>query len=111
MVGVSVNCQGKDGSEGAAVGLQRLGAENSGSQEDGRVKDRDAAIIADCNEPSVLQSGKEIKAKVSYGQRHLAKAAGFHWNSLVPQAWVRHLSTSQRERLPFPVELVDKVNG
>ena len=71
----------------------------------------DAAIIADCNEPPVLQSGKETKAKVSYGQRHLAKAAGFHWNSLVPQAWVRHLSTSQRERLPFPVELVDKVNG
>ena len=48
------------------------------------------------------------KAKVSYGQRHLAKAAGFHWNSLVPQAWARRLSTSQRERLPFPVEPVEE---
>ena len=44
------------------------------------------------------------KAKVSYEQRHLAKMADFHWNSLVPQAWARRLSAAQRERLCFPVE-------
>ena len=51
------------------------------------------------------------KAKVSYEQRHLAKTAGFHWNSLVPGAWARRLSDAQRERLSFPVELVDTSNG
>lgn len=51
------------------------------------------------------------KAKVSYEQRHLAKTEGFHWNSLVPGAWARRLSDAQRERLPFPVERVDRANG
>ena len=49
------------------------------------------------------------KAKVSYEQRHLAKAAGFHWNSLVAGAWARRLSDAQRERLSFAVELVDEL--
>ena len=51
------------------------------------------------------------KARVSYEQRHMAKAAGFHWNSLVPGAWARRLSVSQRERLSFPVELVSDSYG
>ena len=53
------------------------------------------------------QPRRLYKAKVSYEQRHLAKTAGFHWNSLVPGAWARRLSASQRERLSFPVEPVD----
>ena len=57
------------------------------------------------------QPRRLYRAKVSYEQRHLARAAGFHWNSLVPGAWARRLSVSQRERLCFPVEPVDDTHG
>jgi len=74
-----------------------------------------AQILSRCTDLEGLllearQPKQLYKAKVSYEQRHLAKAAGFHWNSLVPGAWARRLSSTQRERLSFPVELVDNPN-
>ncbi len=72
-----------------------------------------AQVLARCADLEGLlleaqQPRRLYKAKVSYGQRNLAKAAGFHWNSLVPQAWSRRLSASQLERISFPIELVDE---
>ncbi|MCY4173004.1 MAG: 3'-5' exonuclease [Cyanobacteria bacterium MAG CAR3_bin_5] len=74
-----------------------------------------AQILSRCTDLEGLllearQPRQLYKAKVSYEQRRLAKAAGFHWNSLAPGAWARHLSPTQRERLSFPVELVDSPN-
>ena len=63
-------------------------------------------LLVEARQPCQL-----YRAKVSYEQRHLAKTAGFHWNSLVPGAWARRLSPNQRARLPFPVELVDTASG
>lgn len=75
-----------------------------------------AQVFSRCTDlEGLLQEARQprqlYRAKVSYEQRHLAKRAGFHWNSLVPNAWARRLSTAQRERLTFPVELVDTANG
>ncbi|KKZ12681.1 MAG: DNA polymerase III subunit epsilon [Candidatus Synechococcus spongiarum SP3] len=72
-----------------------------------------AQVLSRCGDLEGLllearQPRQLYRAKVSYEQRHLAKAAGFHWNSLVPGAWARRLSASQREHLSFPVELVDE---
>ena len=75
-----------------------------------------AQVFSRCSDPEGLllearQPRQLYKAKVSYEQRHLARAAGFHWNSLVPGAWARRLSPSQRERLCFPVEPVEEPCG
>lgn len=75
-----------------------------------------AQVLSRCTDLEGLlleacQPRQLYKAKVSYEQRHLAKAAGFHWNSLVPGAWARRLSVSQREQLSFPVEMVNDANG
>lgn len=75
-----------------------------------------AQILSRCTDLEGLllearQPRQLYKANVGYEQRHLAKAAGFHWNSLVPGAWARRLSTVQRECLSFPVELVNESNG
>ena len=80
-----------------------------------------AQVLSRCTdlEKLLLEAGQPkqlYKAKVSYDQRHLAKAAGFLWDreGLVRGAWARRLSASQVKqleqlgRLLFPIEPVDE---
>lgn len=54
-------------------------------------------------QPKVL-----VKALVSFAQKDLAKAAGFHWDKadLVPRAWAKRALPDELEDLPFEVEVV-----
>jgi len=47
------------------------------------------------------------KALVSYEERSLAKNAGFRWNSPVPGAWSRKLTTDEAKNLDFRVEILN----
>jgi len=49
------------------------------------------------------------KALVSYGDRQLAKDAGFKWNQLVPNAWARKMTEDELVGLPFQVQKVRDV--
>ena len=44
-----------------------------------------------------------VIALVSYDDRHLAKDAGFVWDSLVSKAWAKRMPIEDTESLPFPV--------
>jgi DNA polymerase-3 subunit epsilon len=46
---------------------------------------------------------------VGYGERQLAKQAGFRWNDPVEGAWTRRLSARQVQRLglPFAIEVLE----
>ncbi|MEB3266004.1 MAG: 3'-5' exonuclease [Cyanobacteriota bacterium] len=54
-----------------------------------------------------LEPRKLYRARVSYGDRHLAREAGFRWNDPVAGAWSRRLSQRDLETLPFAVEPID----
>ena len=59
-----------------------------------------------------LEPRRLMRAQVSYDQRHLAKEAGFRWNSPVAGAWTRRLSEREVSELDFPVVYIDReVNG
>lgn len=47
-----------------------------------------------------------VKALVSFEDKGLAKAAGFHWDSVVPRAWAKRMPREDAEALPFAVEVV-----
>lgn len=44
-----------------------------------------------------------VIAMVGYNDRHLAKDAGFVWDSLVSKAWAKRMPLEDAEALPFPV--------
>ena len=44
-----------------------------------------------------------VIALVSYDDRHMAKDAGFVWDSLVSKAWAKRMPLEDTEALPFPV--------
>lgn len=60
---------------------------------------------------AALEPRQLYRARVSYGDRQLAREAGFRWNEPVAGAWSRRLSTREVEALPFPVELVAVADG
>ena len=66
----------------------------------GKVPDLDYQL-ARAARPKVL-----VKALVSFDQKDLAKAAGFHWDSVVPRAWARRMPAEDTEALPFAVEVL-----
>jgi DNA polymerase-3 subunit epsilon len=47
-----------------------------------------------------------VIALVSYDDRHLAKDAGFVWDSLVSKAWAKRMPLEDAEALPFAVEVL-----
>ncbi len=46
-----------------------------------------------------------VIAMVGYNDRHLAKDAGFVWDSLVSKAWAKRMPLEDAEALPFPVTI------
>tara|TARA_Y100001968_G_scaffold315932_1_gene343118 strand:- start:3017 stop:3772 length:756 start_codon:yes stop_codon:yes gene_type:complete len=54
-----------------------------------------------------LEPRRLFRAQVSYDERHLAKKAGFRWNSPVQGAWTRRLSEREILNLDFSVVPVD----
>lgn len=66
-----------------------------------------AEVFSRCDElPRLLQEAREprqlLRAVVGYGDRQLAKQAGFRWNDPVEGAWTRRLSARQLQRLSLP---------
>jgi DNA polymerase-3 subunit epsilon len=73
-----------------------------------------AEVFRRCDDlPRLLQEAREprrlLRAVVSYGDRQLAKQAGFRWNDPVEGAWTRRLSDRQLQRLalPFATEVLE----
>ena len=54
-----------------------------------------------------LEPKRLYRARLSYGERHRAKEAGFRWNDPVQGAWSRRLSDREAQALPFPVQEVE----
>lgn len=55
-------------------------------------------LLLDAQTPQKLYA-----AVVSYGSRHLAKAAGFQWQAHMPREWTRYLREDEIQALPFLV--------
>ena len=71
-----------------------------------------AEVFARCDDLELLlQRGLEprrlMRAKVSFDERHQAKAAGFRWNDPIKGAWTRRLSERECAELAFPVAPVE----
>ena len=73
-----------------------------------------AEVFRRCDElPRLLDEAREprqlLRAVVGYGDRQLAKQAGFRWNDPIEGAWTRRLSARQLERLalPFATEVLE----
>jgi DNA polymerase III subunit epsilon len=66
----------------------------------GKVPDLEAQL-ARAARPKVT-----VIALVSYDNRHLAKDAGFVWDSLVSKAWAKRMPLEDAEALPFAVEVL-----
>ena len=71
-----------------------------------------AEVFARCDDLELLlQRGLEprrlMRAKVSFDERHQAKAAGFRWNDPIKGAWTRRLSERECAELEFPVAPVE----
>ena len=71
-----------------------------------------AEVFRRCDDlEALLRMGLEprqlMRARVSYDDRHLAKAAGFRWNEPVKGAWCRRLSEREAAALDFPVAPVE----
>lgn len=56
-----------------------------------------------------LEPRRLYRARVSYGDRHLAREAGFRWNEPVAGAWSRRLSQREVAGLSFAVEALDEL--
>jgi DNA polymerase-3 subunit epsilon len=56
---------------------------------------------------AALEPRRLYRARLSYAERHRAKAAGFRWNDPVQGAWTRRLSQRELEALTFPVQAVE----
>ncbi|BEV36390.1 3'-5' exonuclease [Synechococcus sp. M16CYN] len=75
-----------------------------------------AEVFARCDDlEQALLQGLEprqlMRAHVPYGQRHLAREAGFRWNDPIKGAWTRRLSNRERQNLSFAVVPVEMENG
>ena len=71
-----------------------------------------AEVFARCDDlEHLLERGLEprqlMRARVSFDERHLAKAAGFRWNDPIKGAWTRRLSAREVAELEFPVAPVE----
>jgi DNA polymerase-3 subunit epsilon len=71
-----------------------------------------AEVFARCDDlEQLLERGLEprqlMRARVSFDERHLAKAAGFRWNDPFKGAWTRRLSAREVAELEFPVAPVE----
>ncbi len=71
-----------------------------------------AEVFARCDDlEQLLERGLEprqlMRARVSFEERHLAKAAGFRWNDPIKGAWTRRLSDREVAELEFPVAPVE----
>ena len=71
-----------------------------------------AEVFARCDDlEQLLERGLEprqlMRARVSFDERHLAKAAGFRWNDPIKGAWTRRLSDREVAELEFPVAPVE----
>lgn len=71
-----------------------------------------ADVFARCDDlEELLLRGMEprqlMRARLSFEERHLAKAAGFRWNDPVKGAWTRRLSEREILELDFPVVMVE----
>ena len=71
-----------------------------------------AEVFARCDDlEQLLERGLEprqlMRARVSFDERHLAKAAGFRWNDPIKGAWTRRLSDREIAALEFPVAPVE----
>ena len=71
-----------------------------------------ADVFARCEDlEHLLERGLEprqlMRARVSFDERHLAKAAGFRWNDPIKGAWTRRLSAREVAELEFPVTPVE----
>jgi DNA polymerase-3 subunit epsilon len=71
-----------------------------------------AEVFARCEDlEQLLERGLEprqlMRARVSFDERHLAKAAGFRWNDPIKGAWTRRLSDREVAELEFPVAPVE----
>ena len=63
-------------------------------------------VFARCDDlEQLLERGLEprqlMRARVSFDERHLAKAAGFRWNDPIKGAWTRRLSDREVAELEF----------
>lgn len=47
-----------------------------------------------------------VNALVSFEDKGLAKAAGFHWDSVLPRAWAKRMPEDDANALPFAVEVL-----
>ena len=71
-----------------------------------------AQVFERCSDLELLLLGaieprRLYRAVVAYGDRHLAKAAGFRWNQALPGAWSRRLSEREAAQLGFAVVAVE----
>lgn len=71
-----------------------------------------ADVFARCDDlEQLLERGLEprklMRARVSFDERHLAKAAGFRWNDPIKGAWTRRLSDREVAELDFSVAPVE----
>ena len=71
-----------------------------------------AEVFSRCDDlEQLLERGLEprqlMRARVSFDERHLAKAAGFRWNDPIKGAWTRRLSDREIAGLEFPVAPVE----
>ena len=71
-----------------------------------------AEVFARCDDlEQLLERGLEprrlVRARVSFDERHLAKAAGVRWNEPIKGAWTRRLSDREIAELEFPVAPVE----
>ncbi len=71
-----------------------------------------AEVFARCDDleqllVAALEPRTLYRACLSYGERHLAKEAGFRWNDPVRGAWTRRLTQAQAEALVFAVQPVE----
>ncbi len=65
----------------------------------GKVSDLDAQL------ERAARPKATVIAMVGYNDRHLAKDAGFVWDSLVSKAWAKRMPLEDAEALPFPVTI------